>query len=76
MEIGEKFASGLVKFSFRLERFFPQFIKFFLKRKLKECKERGVITEYKVKSKRKGKYHYLIEVDLFLRIRKGGEPYG
>ena len=40
---------------------------------MKEYKEKGLIEEYKVKSKRKGKYHYLFVLDLFLKIEKGGE---
>jgi len=70
MKIGEHIASLLIKSSFRLERFFPQFVRFFLNRKLKEYKKKGVISDYKVKAKRKGKYHYLFEVDLFLKLER------
>jgi hypothetical protein len=40
---------------------------------LKDYKEKGWIGDYKVKSKRRGRYHYLFDVDLFLKIEKGGE---
>jgi hypothetical protein len=40
---------------------------------LKDYKEKGLIEDYKVKSKRRGKYHYIFDVDLFLNIEKGGE---
>jgi len=35
-----------------------------LRRKLKEWKRKGVIDGYKVKTKRVGKFHYRIDVDL------------
>lgn len=70
MGIDEKFASGLVKFSFKLERFFPKFIKFYLNRKLKEYKKKGLITDYKVKARRKEKHHYFFEISLFLETEK------
>jgi len=54
-------------FSFRFERFFPHFIRFFLNRKLNEIKKASVLTDYEGTAKRKGKYHYLFEVDLFLK---------
>ena len=65
--------SVFTKIAFRFEFFFPQFVGFFIGQKLKEYKERGLIEEYKVKSKRRGKYHYLFVLDLFLKIEKGGE---
>ena len=76
MGIIESSVSVLVKLAFRFEMLFPQFIKFLLNRKLKEYKEKGEITDYKVKAKRKGKYHYSFEVDLFLKNKKGGETLG
>ena len=76
MGLRERITSGFIKFSFKFERFSPQFIKLFLNRKLKEYKKKGALTDYGVKAKRKGKYHYLFEVDLFLKIEKGGEMHG
>lgn len=75
MGIIEDISSGLVRFFFRLERFFPRFVKFSLSRKLKEYKEEGVIADYKVKAKREGKYHYSFQVDLFLEVEEGGEKH-
>jgi len=68
-----RITSNLVKFSFRLERLFPQFIKFFINRKLKEYKNRGLISAYKVKAKRRGKYRYSFNINLLLVINNGGE---
>ena len=61
------------KIAFRFEFFFPQFIGYFIGQKMKDYKQKGWIEDYKVKSKRKGKYHYLFDVDMFLKIEKGGE---
>lgn len=66
-------ASVLGKIAFRFEILFPQFAGFFISRKLKEYKSKGLLTEYRVKSKRTGKYHYIFDVDLFLKIEEGGE---
>lgn len=65
--------SVFARVAFRFEFFFPQFIGFYIKRKLKEYKEKGLIDDYNVKSRRRGKYHYSFDVDLFLKIKKGGE---
>ena len=75
MGIIESSVSVFVKLAFRFEIFFPEVLKFFLNRKLKEYKRKGVITDYEVKAKRKGKYHYFLEVDLFLKDQKGGETH-
>ena len=61
------------KIAFRFEFFFPQFIGYFVGQKLKDYKEKGLIEDYKVKAKRRGRNHYLFDVDLFLKIEKGGE---
>jgi hypothetical protein len=57
--------SILGKIAFRFEILFPQFAGFFINRKLKEYKYKGLSKEYRVKSKRRGKYHYLFDIDLF-----------
>ena len=61
------------KIAFRFEFFFPQLIGYFIGQKLKDYKQKGWIEDYKVKSRRKGKYHYFFDLDLFLNIEKGGE---
>jgi len=38
---------------------------------LKEYKEKYWIEDYKVKTKRNGKYHYFFDVNMFLKIEKG-----
>ena len=73
MGIFDSVVAVFSKIAFRFEFFFPQFIGFYIGQKLKDYKQKGWIEDYKVKSKRKGKYHYLFDVDMFLKIEKGGE---
>jgi hypothetical protein len=65
--------SVFAKIGFRFEFFFPKFIGYYVGQKLKDFKQKGWIADYKVKSKRKGKYHYFFNVDLFLNMDEGGE---
>ena len=60
------------RFAFRFEFFFPQLIGFYIKRKLNEYKENELIADYKLKSWRLAKHHYLFDLDLFLDVKKGG----
>jgi len=73
MGIFDSVVAVFSKIAFRFEFFLPQFIGFYIGQKLKDYKQKGWIEDYKVKSKRKGKYHYLFDVDMFLKIEKGGE---
>ena len=73
MGIFDSVVAVFSKIAFRFEFFFPQFIGFYIGQKLKDYKQKGWIEDYKVKSKRKGKYHYLFDMDMFLTIEKGGE---
>ena len=73
MGIFDSVVAVFSKIAFRFEFFFPRFIGHYIGQKLKEYKQKDWIEDYKVKSKRKGKYHYLFDVDLFLKIDKGGE---
>ncbi|MCW4020663.1 MAG: hypothetical protein NWF14_05495 [Candidatus Bathyarchaeota archaeon] len=72
----ETILSGLVRFSFVFERFFPWFMKSFLSRVLEEYKEKGVLADYRVKAERKGKYRYSFELEIVLNIGEGGEVHG
>jgi hypothetical protein len=56
--------SGLIKFSFRFERFFPQFIKIFLSRQLAKYRKDGVIHDFKVDAVWRSKYHYFFTFNL------------
>ncbi len=72
MEIVDRIVYDLVGLAFKLDWLFPPFIRLFLDRKLKEYKEKGIISDYEVRAGRKEKFHYVIQVDLFLE-RLGGE---
>lgn len=73
MGIIESSTKVLMKIVFRFEFFYPQAINFFLNQKLKEYKSKGQISDYKLKTKRRGKYHYFLEMDLFVNKIPGGE---
>ncbi len=69
----EEAESELIKASFRLERLFPRLIKLYLGRRLKKYKEQGTLSDYRLKARRIGKYHYFFEADLYVDSRRGGE---
>ncbi|MGA1975548.1 MAG: hypothetical protein ABSG92_07925 [Conexivisphaerales archaeon] len=73
VKLASRAKSGLVRASFRFERFFPRLVKLYMGRQLKKYKERGTISDYRIRAKRVKKYHYVFEVDLFLDPEKGGE---
>jgi hypothetical protein len=43
---------------------------FWLRRRLRGWKDRGLIDDYRVKTKRIGKFHYKVEVDLDLTSKQ------
>ena len=73
IELFDSAISVFGRLAFRFEFFFPQVIGLYMKRKLNEYKEKGILDDYQVKSGRRGKYHYIFDVNLFLKIDKGGE---
>jgi hypothetical protein len=56
----------LARFALFFEPISPRFVSFWLRRRLKKWKNRGLIDDYKVKTRRIGKFHYKIEVDFDL----------
>jgi hypothetical protein len=44
----------------------PRFVSFWVRRRLRDWKNRGLIDRYSVKTKRAGKFHYKVSVDLDL----------
>ena len=51
---------------FAVEPISPPFITFFLQRRLGKYQKQGFFGDYKVKTRRVGKFHYKIQVDLDL----------
>ena len=62
--ISQSFTSLIVRAVFIFEPLAPRFISYYLGQKLEEWKEQGVISEFEVKTKRLGKFHYKIILDL------------
>ena len=56
----------LARFALFFEPISPRFVSFWLRRRLRKWKNRGLIDDYKVKTRRISKFHYKIEVDLDL----------
>jgi hypothetical protein len=56
----------LGRFALFLEPISPRFVSFWLGRRLKDWRSRGLIDDYKVKTRRIGRFHYRVEVDLDL----------
>ena len=64
--MSRSFSSLLAKFILLFEPISPRFVSFLVGRKLKEWKNKGLIDYYKTKTKRIGKFHYKIYLDLDL----------
>lgn len=56
----------LMRFVFLFEPLASPFVSFFLKRELREWKDKRLINDYKAKTKRIGKFHYKMDMDLDL----------
>jgi hypothetical protein len=56
----------LMKVAFAFEPLAPTAISVYLNQQLHRYREGGVIGDYKTRTKRLGKYHYRIEIDLDL----------
>ena len=65
--------SLLVRFGFVFEPISPRFISFFLGRKLKEWKNKRLIGDYKTRTRRIGKFHYKIDMNLDLTPEQARE---
>ncbi len=64
IQLGERFTGLLIRLAFFFEPLAPPAISYFLSRRLNEWKKRGLISAYKTRTMRIGKFHYKIEVDL------------
>jgi hypothetical protein len=54
----------LVRVVFVFEPLAPQAISYYLRRSLNEWKRHGLVSDYKTRVRRLGKYHYRIEIDM------------
>ena len=63
-EVSERLFSVFLRFAFYFEPFAPPAISFYISRRLDELHERGLISGYKARTKRLGKFHYRVDMDL------------
>ncbi len=63
-------ARVLLRIAFRFEPLAPTAITVYLNQQLHRYKEGGIISNYKTHTKRLGRYHYRIEVDMDLTGRQ------
>ncbi len=62
--VREKLTGLLLRVAFAFEPLAPTAISFFLGRRLNKLKEEGLISDYKSRTQRLGKFHYRIEIDI------------
>jgi hypothetical protein len=60
----------MVKGVFVFEPLAPRAISYYLTRTLKEWKKQGLISEFETRTRRLGKFHYKIEIDLDLTSKQ------
>lgn len=76
LKLGNKLSTSFSSLRVRLVLLFepisPRFVSFLLRRKLKEWKNEGLIDGYNTKTKRIGKFHYKIYLDLDLTSGQAG----
>ena len=59
-----------MRVAFFFEPLAPSAISYYLGRRLNDWKQKGLISEYKTRTRRLGKFHYKIEVDLDVNSRQ------
>ncbi len=62
----ERLFNIFLRFAFVLEPLAPPAISYYISRRLDHLKQKALIGEYKAKTKRLGKFHYKVEVDMDL----------
>lgn len=70
MNLSSTLARLLARFAFFFEPISPRFVSLWLRRRLKNWKDRGLISGYELSIRRKGKFHYKIKLDLELNKRQ------
>jgi hypothetical protein len=55
-----------LRFAFFLEPLAPPAISYLISQRLDNLRQRGLISDYKTKTRRLGKFHYKVEVDMDL----------
>jgi hypothetical protein len=64
--VSDRLFNVFLRFAFYLEPFAPPAISYFISRRLEVLQRQGLISGYRANTKRLGKFHYRVEVDLDL----------
>lgn len=64
--VRKKLFQLIPKIAFVFEPLAPRAISYFLSRKVTKLKKSGLVYAFQIKTKRLGKFHYFIEIDLDL----------
>ena len=64
--VSRRMFSVLLRAAFIFEPLAPTAITYYLSRRLKELKNQGLVSRFKARTRRLGKFHYKIEIDLDL----------
>jgi hypothetical protein len=67
---GERVFRRLIEFVLVFEPLAPRAISYYMRRRLGEWKRQGLISGYGTRTRRLGKFHYKIEVDLDLTSKQ------
>jgi len=67
---GERVFRRLIEFVLVFEPLAPRAISYYMRRRLGEWKRQGLISGYETRTRRLGKFHYKIEVDLDLTSKQ------
>ena len=62
--VNQRLMGLLVRIIFVFEPLAPQAISYYLSRSLREWKRHGLVSDYKSRIRRLGKFHYMVEIDL------------
>ena len=63
-EVQERLFNVFLRFAFYLEPFAPPAISYYISRRLDVLHQQGLIDGYRAHTRRLGKFHYKVEVDL------------
>jgi hypothetical protein len=67
---GERVFRQLIEFILVFEPLAPRAISYYMGRRLREWKQQGLISGYKTRTRRLGKFHYKMEIDLDLTSKQ------
>jgi hypothetical protein len=74
--VSQRLFSLFVKIAFIFEPLVPRVISYYVRRRLSKLKKQGVISKFQASTKRLGKFHYKIEIDLGLTSKQASHFLG